>query len=800
MAEEIKKEEEKQSEFHQKVIYAQNENESAQAFFERIRKGIELQNEFDINKEKTDLSSLDIPNISKDESKMEESAKDEKKVTPSADDIFADRKEETLKLLVDAAIKKYHDNNNNKDKIQEINNRLPQLEEQRKSTVDQLKLESEKDLAVLNTKIDTIVKAKKQMFQTWNQEIDTLRNKITEDEKDREEQKILRQAELDELEKVSAEYISLRNDPNASIKAQLKLEEKKEKIEKWVEAFNEYLEFIDREIEERNARISDLETKKQQLNASNKKEIDALFEEFSEKYGSLDDNKQINIEAHPTVQLYTTEIENLKAQQHFLEKNPEEIYNNIVEMMNQQEPPEKVEEEIRDLASLLESEEVIGVLPWLGVKHEKLLSDIEALKQEKNLVQIKLAGEPDNKYINYIKQEEKIKDQEEIDLYTKQNEEYEKEIASLTEERNQLQKQKILPSLKNRVRSIDRQIKQKEKELKLTRSEDEKVIIEETISSLNTQKQINLKKIEQLEAKKVKKLDYQLKREIEELHILIEENLNSINILENKTDEEYIDIEAREKDAKFILIAEKQIKNEEKQQIALENHKSETLIDLIMDDYKKSLKVVNHAKEIDEEELEDYEEAPKGLIDKIKSSSFKKKMAIALATIATVAITVLGITQLGKNKNETTIEPPITIETTDEETVVEEEKETKEVAIEEKKETEIEESSIEQALEDALQDMVSGSVVYESADDAINETDEKKVIDYVDLWKEAQPGKFYIMLDGKPLELNSLDDAEDYYRQGYEVAASVQNDDGTLGFLQVELPKEEVTKSEGRKM
>ena len=187
-----------------------------------------------------------------------------------------------------------------------------------------------------------------------------------------------------------------------------------------------------------------------------------------------------------------------------------------------------------------------------------------------------------------------------------------------------------------------------------------------------------------------------------------------------------------------------------------------------------------------EEPIERYEDAPKSLIEKIKSTSFIKKAAKAMAGIVAGVLIIAGVSGLSqKDKNNMNV---ITEETEekDEEQEIEEETVVKEETAEETKDTK---SMIEQMQEDALQDIIDKGTeanVHQDVFTAASNENEKKVGNNTLSWENATPGGIYAVKDNEKVKIN-LQDAEKYINEGYDIVSAYINEGEIIGFDKLEL-------------
>lgn len=216
------------------------------------------------------------------------------------------------------------------------------------------------------------------------------------------------------------------------------------------------------------------------------------------------------------------------------------------------------------------------------------------------------------------------------------------------------------------------------------------------------------------------------------------------------------------------------------------------MIELVSEIAAKHMEISTRQEQVEEEEIEleepieRYEDAPKSLIEKIKSTSFIKKAAKAMAGIVAGVLIIAGVSGLSqKDKNNMNV---ITEETKekDEEQEIEEETVVKEETAEETKDTK---SMIEQMQEDALQEIITAGKeanVHQDVFTAASNENEKKVGNNTTSWENATPGGIYAVKDNEKVKIN-LQDAEKYINEGYDIVSAYINEGEIIGFDKLEL-------------
>ena len=716
---------------------------------------------FDINLIMSDLEKEETTNIEKTETKSEINAEVTQYIDFLETTLLEKRKEqaESLEQKLQSLNEKLE---KEQLRIKKLNNKLSK---DAKSQTEMIKkLEADK-LAILDTKITKL-----------EEEIKASLNTI----KDKEE-------EFQKANQLLEDYhIKLKQCKNAENPDTDLMEELEEKIEyqtKVVENYQEHLEYLKEEHnklkDDKNENIS----KRKAVQADAHKKLVDLKNEIENKIGKLN-GKSLDINNVPTIQELKSKISETSNKIEIL-KQPVD-FTKSRELIASKASTAELVAELNSLIKGFETEEIENTL-GLQISVENREKEIEKKKEQINQIDERL-----NNKNNYLKTEEIENDQQERERLETRKQELTEEIEKLED---RLEKIETLPHLKSDLKTLRRNREYLEDKLEFCVTPDEKEIIEvyekriEKIKAKEEKITAELEETKGILAAKALLTKVFIENKLKKLKKQRKENNQLLIKINKKTEEDYIDEDRMIADETELSALKSELDE-------LENRKDElqtiTMIELVSEIAAKHMEISNGHEQVEEEEIEleepieRYEDAPKSLIEKIKSTSFIKKAAKAMAGIVAGVLIIAGVSGLSqKDKNNMNV---ITEETEekDEEQEIEEETVVKEETDEETKDTK---SMIEQMQEDALQDIIdkgTEAVVHQDVFTAASNENEKKVGNNTLSWENATPGGIYAVKDNEKVKIN-LQAAEKYINEGYDIVSAYINEGEIIGFDKLEL-------------
>jgi len=740
-----------------------------------------------------------------------------------------------LQFLLDASNQKYN-SEEQKSKTLQLKKQKEDLKQQQDELYNRLTVEMSKDVAIADQQKKILATELKNRKEALELTIKSNEHVVEELKKDLQEQTAKMAEEQENLQTIIEKIEALKATPNAKFEESYYKE--KETCQGWINAYEEYIDFVNKELAEHEENIKRARTGIAEAAKDAKGKQEIINNNLNSKYGSVvykDGKLCLSLDKVPEWKKLTEKRLEIESQLAKLERNPQEIHDNIKKMMLNRESEELVAQEIDLLISTIANPQIKGVLKGDESKAQSTNEQIENLENELGRVKDRY-NNPDS----YFNQKEKIADtQEKNDLET-EIQEFERDIQSLEEQLRIHEKQKKLPKLKKRLKIVQRQIKEQEQELEYSLSDDERLDIETDIDNLKHQEARLNERINSITKYGKIPNHWQIQRQISSLRYAIDQNRSRIIELEEKSSEDYFNYEEQTRDKESIDKLEQELEELRNQQKYLGEHNVEDLKNQILESYNKALNGranennseevsdeelnnISESEEVDDEELLEYEEAKPSLLQKIKSSITKSKVKKAFTACVMMLLIAVGGKAYFGNSDAKTEEVATNIsselEDTDasidgtigEKVSQEVEKIAKEQVqevekqkqSEEKVETPVEEESsdLEKMAEDALQDVLDGTsnVVYDNAYDAARNENSKYILSEgaQDAWANAEPGKFYAMnQEGKMIQV-SLDEATDYMEQGYQVVSTFENEGGTIGYLTLENSAESMTNNGG---
>lgn len=666
---------------------------------------------------------------------------------------------EPLTILTDAA-KKKSTAGLHTDKIRELEEKIADMETKKAAAEKELAASKEKDFAHNQAHIDSIYKSSKKKQAVILNSMQRTSNEIKNLEKDLKEQQEKSIAPQKSLEEILQKFEAAKANPKTSKEEMFAIMQEKEKLEWEVDAYNEYITFVEEELAKLKA---DQELNKQRVDNIAKEARESMLqcqEELEMKYGKsqeINGKKVSRLEDAPILVTMTQSIEEVKAKLAYYKRNPEEIERDIIAAMQAGEPVRKVQTELDLLTSILDGPTVPGVLNHsaYGSTEEQIIA---VVNQEKE-VQARLEKN------DYFKTDEMVADNEEIRLIEKEVSDNQQLIDERKEKLEIYEEQRNIRTTKASLKKILKSIEINKEQQAFLSSYDTAGAqkYEDILASLETQKRNLEAKIEKATTNAKIFTPGKIQREIEKYELIRDNAKATIAVIRER---DYTDYEAREKDRKLLeALQEKRTALEEKQKY-LGNQNVEELKQQILNKYQKPQNI--EKEEI--EEIVNYEEIKPTLRQRIHLPEFMKKAGQAFANLTS------------RRKNSTLEEVTVNNQTNSLEGELE-----------------------EQVLEDS--NMNTSPIAPEEINENINQPE--RTINITQPQKEgnnnvektlpsnnaanpatidATAGKLYaISPDGNPVEIN-LQDAENYINNGYNVAATYSKDAGGIGYMNVEEP------------
>lgn len=563
---------------------------------------------------------------------------------------------------------------------------------------------------------------------------------------------------------------------------------RKEQIEKSIQAYEEYGAYLENKRNEYYKNMEELARDKKTVQDICKTQCKELLDIIRTKYGTeMDENNKMisRFENIPELITINQSIQEINRELARLERNPEDIYQNIQEMMQRREDPEIVEQEVELLTLTVAAPQIPGILKKDQQAYKTTTEKIAELEESLEKVQTRYQSN------DYFNQKLMIEDREEIALLER-GIAIDNETAKLLEaELQRYEEQKQLPKLQTHLKRLQRTILSNKKFLTyLVSNSEEYRATKEQIENLLAQEKNIIDKIEEIQKDGKVSNPRQIKNNLDNIHQSIREQLADKRKLEEK---DYIDLESKTHDSIQIRVLKKQIKQLKEQQQYLGIHTVEELKTGIMRDYRNSL----HIKETSSENIVDgteitYKEANRELLKSIREHSFKLKAMQALKEIANaVATKFIPLEEEVKEHIEYEDDKFVdTIEFKPQDPYNQEQEEEVESVREPKNEF----SGIESMLEEALEEYVNETPRIDINDFHYDEEqkpnkyimDNNSIIDYtVNNQNIIEPGRYYAILDNQTPKPVTLEEAQDYIDQGIEVISTYEDEGGSIGTLHI---------------
>lgn len=581
------------------------------------------------------------------------------------------------------------------------------------------------------------------------------------------------------LEDYQSQLNQCKNAENPNIELIEELEEKIENQTKIVENYQEHLNYLKQENNKLNDDKTENLLKRKEIQKEAHKKLVEIKEEIESKLGRLN-GSFLDMNNVPTIQELKSKISNTNIKLANLKQQVN--FNKVRELISNKASAADIVTELNNLIAGYEQEKIENEL-GLKISIENREKEIRKKKNRLNQIQEKLSSRN-----NYLNQDEIEKDQQEKKEIENFNEELEQEITLLEEQLDNLE---TIPHLKSKLKTFKRSREFLENKLENAVLDDEIEIIENyqrRIEKLKSKEEAINEKIENLKGTLSAKtlltkalIDRKLKKLREQKRI----NHKNKRMINNKTNEDYLDEETLLKDETELNMLNTELEE-------LKNTKNEvqivTMAELVSETAAKYMEISNKfeddQEEIElEEPIERYEDAPKSLIEKIKTIPFIKKATKAIAGIVASVVIISGISIVTDNDKSNI------------EVITEEEnKDEKEDIISEVEEkTNIEESTIEESVRKAqdqtLEEIIADGKeadVYQDVFSAASNVNEKRVGINTSSWESATPGAIYAVKDKEKVKIN-LQDAENYINEGYDIVSAYVNDGEIIGFDQIDL-------------
>jgi len=682
----------------------------------------------------------------------------------------------------------------NTERIEELENKLKKLE-QEKETIRANKIsECDKDYQDTYKKNDLKKNLSNSIIEKHQRKIQVLSELIKEDEQDvknqqenlEKEEKILKEAEEKLEELLKSEH---------SNQQEINLIKKEIEYRKWsVEAYTEYIEYMKEEMEPIQDLIQHYQQQIELQEQEKKNYIRTNLEEVSRKYGTtLEEVQQklkkkekidLPIENMPEVKTINTQISKIK-QELELEKNQKKC-KVIRNMINSNAPYSQIEEQLYILTKNIETKEIEDKFNLKERKTSALDKKIEEAKEkQQNLLQ-----QLDNE-TEFLKKEEFEEDNKLKEMLKKDTEKALEEQQQLEEQLNNHALLAKIPTLKSTLKNMNNAVGDMERAIVLGAIPEAEIETQKEIINKTKQQIKNLEtQINQIKENKPKQSINKLNAKLGIIRERIMQNNFDLKHLEEKSQEDYIDTIKLEKTKKELKEVETNLQSFEQTKKSSDKITIEDIKEVALEEISKFLKTkeVKKEEEQKEETVENYEDAPKTLIQKIKDKEFIKKAKKALASIAILvtmsAATLTTSSHEVVNNNDDVI-------TVDDENMEEENYEEvasyEDIGLEEPSIT-IEEQ-IKEAQQEALekiQEKGSDAIVYASVFDAANEENGLKVNNNITSWENAEVGALYAVKDNEHIKIN-ISQAEKYMEDGYEITTTYLNEDQTIGSTKLEM-------------
>ncbi len=673
-----------------------------------------------------------------------------------------------LQFLLNATTEKYH-SEEQRQQIEQLQGQKKQLLANKEELVKKIVMERDIDMKNSHVEKKQAQEIKAAKLERLAKSITLQEEEIASLEKEIEEQQnsATYKKEKEELAKL-AEQIEKQSTSTGSKGLMYAYVAKRQLLEKSVAQHEEYIRYIESKAMEHHEKIESLQLEMKEVSDQYREQVKNILANITSKYGEAENQngKMVsNFENIPDIIVMNQSIQNVENELTRLQRNPEEIYAHITELMQNGADVELVREELGLLAATISNPLISGVLEKDKETYQVSTDQIYSLEQQLEELEKKYNTDP------YFKQKEMIQDREEILLLKKGIQRNEAQIKLLEKELQRYEDQKQLPNLKAQLERLQNSIRSNEELVDyLVAGSEEKQATEDLIERLKVQEKNVIKNIRGLQKDGKVANPQQIQKNLEYEKQSIRTQNAKITELQEK---DYTDTEAKKRDANKIQKLKQRIQELTEQTKYLGMHTVESLQESILEDYTKTLE--NQGLTISEEEIEEiYEEPSKGLLAKIKQINFKKKamealsnMVIALA-VATHIMPTIAASQI------TEIDPKDVMPTT---TTQSEQPAEENITVDNSLNAD-EVSNLESMLVSALEDYVT-----EPIQDKIVSTREVAPMENTTIPQESyEPGKFYAIVGNAPIAVNLME-AQNYIDQGYEVVSTYQEEDGQLGFL-----------------
>lgn len=647
------------------------------------------------------------------------------------------------------------------NRIKKLNETLVKESSRRTSMVE--KLEQEK-IGIVNTKIEKI-----------EEEIKLLEEKIREKEEETNK-------ENQTLEDYREQLNQAREAESQNLDELLTKTFNQEMV---VENYQEHLDFMYEDVERLKIRLSEEKNKKVNIKKEASEKLNEIKEEVEAKIGKLEKENgySFNIENAPTIKKIKEEMNEISQEIHVLKSTKPASFQRAKEMVNNKVSTVDL---VSELSGIIKGFEDVTIDNTFGLKVslENRQKKIEEITEK-----IKKTEERLNNKDNYINTDELERDQEQKERLEEENKDIQEEIENLE---TQLENTEFVPHLKSKLRVIQKNRDYLENML-------ENAIIEDEVETAENYK----RRIERLNNKEIEITDQieelkgtlslkniltkpLLENKIKKLKSKKKKNRLEIKKINGKSKEDYSNYEAIVNDEIELRNLKDELEELNKTKEELKTITTVEMVCEISEKYQNLNKSQNTELDIDEP-IESYEEAPKSLIDRIKSKEFRKKAIKALSGIVAGIIIISGISKI---TNDTKDNGEVVAEETEEkqiDDIIIEDAKKKEPTVTTNEEVK---SKIEQMQDDALEEIINAGAsadVYDNIYDAADRSNAMNVGNNNETYYEnAAPGALYAIKDGERVKVD-IQDAVKYMEDGYEVVMAIENENQTIGYTPLTL-------------
>lgn len=694
--------------------------------------------------------------------------------------------EEELQKLQTSNIKMYE------EKLEELNNLLEQ-------TTETITKQVEIDDKFNNDKCEYIINTAKEQIDQIDTRIKIAEEKLNEYEVAREANKEKLEQENQLLSQYEQELEQLIKDENFNTTKKYYLEARIDFQKDKKERLEDAISYWDEQICNLEVEIGQYREQKKTIRTESIKECREIQAEHEAKYGKT--QKKDGKLYYPEVPEIKKISDKIKQVENIIEKEKQKTvtFDEVRTMVKDGVTPAELVEKLNELTHEFNNPEIEDKIGLNSTKIKDRSEEKEKVKTE--ILECSKRLESSD---NYINKEEQQKDQERIEELKAENLAVTEQIKELKE---QLVNVFVIPNLKKQLKTARRNKEKLMHRLELNLDED---VVKESyvrrIERLESKEENLLLQLEQAKSNKKLVIKSRVENKIAELRKLRRNNNDEIETLQRKKTEEYIDEEKIEADKLKLQSLQEELKKLENSEQDLTKVSVEDVKQVIVEEY---MKLIDNKKEIIleepeenyeeielEEPVESYEDAPKSLIEKIKSNKFIKKAARALASIVAGVIIIAGIKGIPSDKH--TSAPDVITESEIEEkeeeeiTITDQEsgdltEPTSDIEREEKEDNG--KSVIENMQDDALADIISEkgeAIVYEDVFAAAEEANGLRVNENTLSWQDATPGAIYAVNDNESIKIN-LSDAEEYIEEGYKIVSAYVNDGEIIGFHELQL-------------